>query len=234
MYKIIDRLYLGNHNDVSRILTDKIFNDFIIITVAHNSPVTGDLFFPINDNEGDYSDYEFFEKAVNNVVKGIKDLTNDILVNGICGTIRAPAVIIAALSLLENQSVNKSYKTVFDVCKYIKLNKKMFRYISKITHKRIRYNLAEKYKFIPNETEQYIIDAYKDILKRDYDVEGLENYVKQIKSNKIRKEQIHDILMNSSEYIDKFGHEAKQVFNVDDFIKFETREFYIDKNLGNK
>ena len=110
----------------------------------------------------------------------------------------------------------------------------MFRYISKITHKRIRYNLAEKYKFIPNEMEQYIIDAYKNILKRDYDVEGLENYIKQIKSNKIRKEQIHDILMNSSEYINKFGHEVKQVFNVDDFIKFETREFYIDKNIGNK
>jgi hypothetical protein len=62
-----------------------------------------------------------------------------------------------------------------------------------------------KEKFNIDETVQWVINAYRQVLKRDPDEEGLRVYVDHIVKGRINKEDLPRILMESNEYRSRFG-----------------------------
>jgi hypothetical protein len=67
--------------------------------------------------------------------------------------------------------------------------------------------MSEEYrqKFNIDETVQWVINCYRQILKRDPDEEGLRVYVDHIVKGRINKEDLPRILMESDEYCSRFG-----------------------------
>ena len=60
-------------------------------------------------------------------------------------------------------------------------------------------------KFNIDETVQWVIACYRQVLKRDPDEEGLRVYVDHIVKGRINKEDLPRILMESDEYRSRFG-----------------------------
>jgi hypothetical protein len=67
--------------------------------------------------------------------------------------------------------------------------------------------MSEEYrqKFNIDETVQWVIACYRQVLKRDPDEEGLRVYVDHIVKGRINKEDLPRILMESDEYRSRFG-----------------------------
>jgi hypothetical protein len=59
-------------------------------------------------------------------------------------------------------------------------------------------------KFNIDETVQWVINCYRQVLKRDPDEEGLRVYVDHIVKGRIKKEDLPRILMESDEYRSRF------------------------------
>jgi len=197
MDKIRDRLWLGSWRDAYSRVKDP---EYIVITVADEIPVVGHYHYPITDPGDAITDLMNMKSAVIAIENALKDFSKQVLVHCVSGVNRSPSTVIAYLMKCEGLSFVDAHNLVKS-CRPINPVDRQLQNAKDTAYDSTPFTREGLTKLAISEHEEIVNKAYKEILGRDADPDGLRYYSEWLASNdKSIDMKIRAALMNSEEY----------------------------------
>lgn len=193
MNHIIDNLYLGSWQSCRRVFKNP---NWITITLAIDSPIQGNFFFPLEDSAARPEDGVLFLEALKALERSLETGKN-VLVHCVCGVNRSVGITLAFLMKTKGFSLQQAFDFVASKRKNIQPNKNI-QHLACLAAAQDRQEIYIDPNLL-NENEKIVNELYKKILFRNADPDGLEHYSYRLTLGVLSVDELREILLNSEE-----------------------------------